>query len=87
MRNDVIFQQELFQPIKCLIRAKNLSAEWRIQTCMLVDEFFHGSSFTPTHKLQIIRWHPPISETVKLNFDGSLQGNLAARGYILCDLR
>jgi len=40
MRNAVIFQQEFFQPIKCLLRAKKLSAEWRIRTCMSIDEFF-----------------------------------------------
>ena len=87
MRNAVIFQQECFQPIKCLIRAKKLSAEWRIRTCMSVDDFFQESSFTPTHKLQIIRWHPPTPGTIKLNFDESLHGNSAAGGYILRDWR
>ena len=75
MRNAVIFPQAFFHPIKCLIRKKKLSAEWRIRTCMSVNEFFQGSSFTPTHKLQIIRWHPPTPGTAKLNFDESLQGN------------
>jgi len=55
MRNAVTFQQEFFQPIKCLFWAKKLSAEWRIRTCMSVDEFFQGACFTPSHKLQIIR--------------------------------
>jgi len=85
MRNAVTFQQEFFQPIKCLIRAKKLSAEWRIRTCMSVDKFTQGTSFTPTHKIQIIRWYPPTLGTVKLNFDGSLQGNSAAGEYILRD--
>ena len=75
MRNAVIFQQETFQPNKCLIRAKKTSAEWRIRTCMSVDDFHQGSLSTPPHKLQFIRWHPPTPGTVKLNFDGSLQSN------------
>ena len=29
-RNGVIFQNEAFNPMKCLVRAKNLSAQWRI---------------------------------------------------------
>ena len=83
MRNATIFQQDLFQPLKCLIRAKKLSAEWSIRTCMSVDEFFQGSFFTPTYKLHFIRWHLPTSGTAKLNFDGSLQGKSTAGGYIL----
>jgi len=85
MRNAVIFQQELFHPIKCLIRAKKLCAEWRIRTCISVDDFLQGSFFTPSHKNQIIRWHPPTPGMVKLNFDGSLQGNSAVGGYIIRD--
>uniref|UniRef100_A0A7C9A6W4 RNase H type-1 domain-containing protein n=1 Tax=Opuntia streptacantha TaxID=393608 RepID=A0A7C9A6W4_OPUST len=34
---------------------------------------------------QFIRWNPPTPGTVKLNFDGSLQGRSAAGGYILRD--
>jgi len=54
MRNATIFQRDLFQPLKCLIRAKKLSAEWSIRTCMSVDDF-QGSFFTSTHKLHFIR--------------------------------
>jgi len=85
MRNAVIFQQECFQPIKCLIRTKKLSAEWRIRTCISVDDFIQGASFTPSQNPQFIRWYPPTPETVKLNFDGSLQGRSATGGYILRD--
>ena len=62
MRNATIFQQDFLQPLKCLILAKKLSAEWSIRTLMSVDEFFQGSFFTPTHKLHFIRWHPPTLE-------------------------
>jgi len=54
---------------------------------MSVNNFFLGSSFTPTHKLHFIRWLPPTPGTVKLNFDGSLQGKSIAGGYILRDWR
>ena len=33
-RNAVIFQNECFHHMKCLIRAQKLSAEFRIRTCM-----------------------------------------------------
>jgi len=52
---------------------------------MSVENYIEGSSFTPSHKNQFIRWHPPTPGTVKLNFDGSLQGNSAAGGYIIRD--
>ena len=86
MRNEVIFQQIVAQPITCLIRAKKFCAEWRIRTCMSVDSFTQGSSSTPPNKnIQLIRWQPPTPGTVKLNFDGSLQGNSAAGGFIIRD--
>ena len=87
MRNAVIFQQEVVQPIKCLIRAKKLCAEWRIRTCMSVDHLTQGSFFTPPNKIHFIRWQPPTPGAVKLNFDGSLQGSSAAGGFIIRDWR
>ena len=54
---------------------------------MLVDHLTKGSSFTPPNKIHFIRWQPPTSGTVKLNFDGSLQGNSAAGGFIIRDWR
>ena len=86
MRNEVIFQQAIAHPYKCLIRAKNLCAEWRIRTCMSVDISIQGSSSTPSFKhIQLIRWQPPQPGLFKLNFDGSLQGNSAAGGFIIRD--
>ena len=87
MRNAVIFQQKVVQPIKCLTRAKKLCAEWRIRTCMSVDHLTKGSSFPPSNKTLFIRRQPPTPGTVKLNFDGSLQGNSAAGGFIIQDWR
>ena len=87
MRNAVIFQQQAVQPIKCLIRAKRLCAEWRIRTCMSVDHIKQGSFFTPPNKNLFIRWHPPTPGAVKLNFDGSRQGHSAAGGFIIRDWR
>jgi len=46
-----------------------------------------GSFFSPKHKVHFIRWHPPTPGTVKLNFDGSLQGKSAVGGYNLRDWR
>jgi len=85
MRNEVIFQHVVAQPIKCLIRAKKkLCAEWRIRNCSSVDTFIQGFSSTPPNKqIQFIRWLPPTPGTVKLNFDGSLQGNSVVGGFII----
>jgi len=74
-------------PLKCLIRAKKLSAEWIIRTCMSVDELFRGALFTPTPKLHFIRWHPPTPGMEKFNCDRSLQGKSAAGGCILRNWR
>uniref|UniRef100_A0A7C9A002 Uncharacterized protein n=1 Tax=Opuntia streptacantha TaxID=393608 RepID=A0A7C9A002_OPUST len=71
-KNAAVFNNEIFNPVACLIRAKKASAEWRIRTCMSVDHYFRGSSSslgTPTH---LVRWYPPPPGFVKLNFDGSL---------------
>jgi len=54
---------------------------------MSVDNFFQGNSSAPIKNYKFIRKQSPNSERVKLNFDGSLQNNLAAGGYILRDWR
>ena len=90
-RNATVFKNEVFHQLRCLIQAKKLSAEWRIRSCMSVDDHFSGSFSTPNtpfkNHFKIIRWHPPIPGRTKLNFDGSLQGALAAGGFILRDWR
>ncbi|KAI5337591.1 hypothetical protein L3X38_016862 [Prunus dulcis] len=32
-----------------------------------------------------IKWKPPPLDWVKVNFDGSVRGNLAAIGFVICD--
>ena len=86
-RNAVIFQNEVFNPLKCLIKAKRLSTEWSIRTCMSVDDFFQGTSSTPFKTHQFIRWQPPNPFWIKLNFDGSLQNTSTVGGFILRDWR
>ena len=82
-KNAVLFQNKIFNPMKCLIRAKKLSAEWRIRICMSVDNFFQGNSSAPIKNYKFIRKQSPNPGRVKLNFDGSLQNNSAVGGYIL----
>jgi len=53
----------------------------------LVDTFLQGYSFIPTKTQHFIRWEPPHSGRVKLNFDGSRQSGLAAGGYVIRDWR
>ena len=77
-RNAVILQNEIFNPMKCLIKAKKLSAEQRIRNCLSVDDISQGLSFTSSKIYKFIRWHSRNFGRVKLNFDGSLQINSAA---------
>jgi len=86
-RNGVVFHSESFNPMKCLIRAKSLSAQWRIRTCMSVDTFLQGCSFIPHKNHHFIRWEPPSPGRVKINFDGSCQNGLAAGGFVIRDWR
>ena len=71
-KNAVTFQNEFFNPMKCLIRAKKLSAEWRIRTCLSVDDFLQGIASTPRKNYKFVRWQSSNPRSVRLNFDGSL---------------
>ena len=84
-RNATVFNNEIFNPIACLVRAKKANAEWRIQTCMSVDHYFRGPSSSPTPSIHLVRWHPPSLGFIKFNFDGSLINSSAAGGFIIRD--
>ena len=84
-RNEMVFNNEIFNPVACLIRAKKASAEWRIRTCMSVDHYSRGSSSSPGTPSHLVRWYPPPPGFVKLNFDGSLINSSAAGGFIIRD--
>ena len=84
-RNAVVFKNESFNPLRCTIRAKKASTEWNIRNCLSVDNFFTGRSFGHVHKHKIVHWQPPPPGSVKINFDGSVQHNSMAGGFIICD--
>jgi len=52
---------------------------------MSIDNFFRGSSSSPTTSNHLVRWHPPPPGFVKLNFDGYLVNSSAAGGFIVRD--
>jgi len=54
---------------------------------MSAEDFFQGSLSTPSANFKFVRWQPLIPGRVKLNFDGFLQNNSAAGGYIIRDWR
>ena len=54
-RNAVIFENENFNPIACLIKAKRAYAEWRIRNCLSVDDYYTGRPFGPVSKNKIVR--------------------------------
>ena len=85
-RNTVVFNNEGFSPISCLIKAKQATAEWYIRTHMSDDSFPWGHSFTPNHKNYfIVRWDSLPPGFVKLNFDGSCRGSSTSGGFIIRD--
>jgi len=61
-----------FNPLACLLSAKKVYAEWRIRSYIVVDDYFKGHSSTPSATAnKFIRWYPPQSGVVKINFDKS----------------
>ena len=86
-RNAVIFENENFNPIACLIKAKRAYAEWRIRNCLSVDDYYTGHPFGPISKNKVVRWEPPPIGMVKINFDGSVLHTSAVGGYIIRDWR
>ena len=73
--------------MKCIIKAKRLSAEWRIRSCLSVDDYFKGLSSTPSKTHDFIRWQSPNPNWIKINFDGSLQNSSSTGGFIIRDWR
>ena len=64
-RNTVIFKNDIFKPLSCIIKAKKASAEWRIQTCMSVEEYLKGHPFAPSHKHKLVNGNPLLLEPWK----------------------
>jgi len=88
VRNNVIFRNEIFKPLVCLVPAKKASAEWLIRSCISVDDYFKGPSSTPSStNIKLVRWYPPQPGVVKVNFDDSCINSAAAGGFILRDWR
>jgi len=53
---------------------------------LFVDKCFPtGDFFYPTKNYKFVRWQLSNPEKIKHNFDGSLQNNSVAGGYILRD--
>ena len=86
-RNVVLFQNENFNPIACIIKAKRACAEWSIRNCLSVDDYYIGCPFGPVSKNKIAQLEPPPIGRVKLNFDGSVLHTSATGGYIIRDWR
>ena len=78
MRNAIVLKNDNFNPLACIIKAKRASAEWRIQNCLSVDDYFTGRSFGPLTKHKLVQWQSPPRGSVTINFDGSLQNTSVA---------
>ena len=50
---------------------------------MSVGDYSRVFSSPPTTSNHFVRWQPPLSGFVKLNFDGSIKNSSAAGGFIL----
>jgi len=45
VRNTIIFKNDIFKPLSCIIKAKRASAEWRIWTCLQLKIILRGDPF------------------------------------------
>ena len=85
-RNNVVFRNGIFHPLACLISAKKAFAEWRLRSCISIDDCFKGPSSTPSPtSIHFVRWYAPPLGVVKINFDGSSINIAVAGGFILRD--
>jgi len=86
-RNAVLFQNDIFNPIACIIKAKRACAKWIIRNCLSVNDYCTELPFGPVSKSKIVQWEPLPIGRVKLNFDGSMLHTSAAGGYIIRNWR
>uniref|UniRef100_A0A7C9CL39 RNase H type-1 domain-containing protein n=1 Tax=Opuntia streptacantha TaxID=393608 RepID=A0A7C9CL39_OPUST len=82
-RNVIIFRQEVFCPLRTLIRAKQEFAEWKIRTRLSEDTVSRGSTLHRSTSSFLVRWKAPPLGFVKINFDRSLFLNSSAGGFII----
>jgi len=50
-RNKVVFSNEVFNPLACLLATKKAFVQWRIRSSISTDDFFQGALFSPCHHL------------------------------------
>lgn len=75
-RNNCIFKDIDPHPVKVLNVAGRIGLDyWKINSCPPKKS---------TGKVNI-KWEPPPLDWVKVNFDGSVRGNLAATGFVIRD--
>ena len=79
----MVFNNDIFKPLACIVRAKKASAKCRIQARILADHSPRGSPCTLQTTHHFLRWNPPSLGFIKINFDGSLTNSLTASGFII----
>ncbi|XP_056694911.1 uncharacterized protein [Spinacia oleracea] len=89
-RNNCVFKNRPFNPIKIYFAAISSHTEWSARNKL--DSAFEtgllqgsppSTSATPTNIP--VRWYPPPQNHFKLNFDGSRKNSSAAVGFIIRD--
>ncbi|XP_024156005.1 uncharacterized protein LOC112163988 [Rosa chinensis] len=76
IHNDVLFRDSGFSPASVVHASASFCAAYRTH---------NPRSVTTSNSLsEVIKWHPPPENFVKLNFDGSVSSsNLAAAGFVI----
>ncbi|XP_062021441.1 uncharacterized protein LOC133738016 [Rosa rugosa] len=75
-RNDVLFRDSGFSPASVVHASASFCAAYRTHN--------PRSATTSNSLSEVIKWHPPPENFVKLNFDGSISSsNQAATGFVI----
>ncbi|BFG15997.1 hypothetical protein CerSpe_022710 [Prunus speciosa] len=75
-RNNCVFKDIVLHPARALLVAGRIGLDyWKINSC---------PPLKPNGFINI-KWKPPSLDWIKVNFDGSVRGNLAATGFVIRD--
>ena len=83
-----ILDNDIFSPLQTLIVAKRSRTEWKTRLKFSLHDQ-QSSQLSPhssaSSSIHFIKWHPPLLESIKINFDGFKTNQGAAVRFIIRD--